>query len=84
MGYGRYMISLLEEFMRTDIDMDSYGCSTLSSNETVKSFFSYMGMRAMEQGKNIPYIDTHEEGLHKRVNRFFDIAKNAMDRARCE
>ena len=38
-GYGRYMISLLEEFMRTDIDMDSYGCSTSSSNEVEFSKF---------------------------------------------
>ena len=41
-----------------------------------------MGMREIEEGKNIPYIDGREEGLRKKVNDFFGIAKDAMNRSR--
>lgn len=37
-GYGRYLISLVEEFMRNELDKDVYGCNATSE---VLQFINY-------------------------------------------
>merc|ERR1719348_1977776 len=73
-------MSLLEDLIRTDLDKDNFGIAVKKTDEISKSFFYHFGLKPMEKGKNIPFIDTREEALHKKVNTFFDIARNAMNR----
>ena len=41
-----------------------------------------MGMRCMDKGERIPFIETREEKMISKINTFFDIAVHAMDRKR--
>ena len=48
--------------------------------QTDRAFFHHMGMSKMKKGERIPFIEVHEGQLHKKLNNFFAVAKNAMDR----
>lgn len=76
-GYGRFFFDMLQQFMMEQLDMDCFGMSTFA-NTTGQSFFFHMGMN--KQTERIPYVDVHEKKLLIKLNSFFSVAKNAMDR----
>merc|ERR1711892_937213 len=76
-GYGRFFFDMVQQFMMEQIDMDCFGMSTFT-NTIGQTFFFHLGMN--KQTERIPYVDVHEKKLLLKLNSFFSVAKNAMDR----
>ncbi|CAG5110015.1 Oidioi.mRNA.OKI2018_I69.chr2.g4468.t1.cds [Oikopleura dioica] len=68
-GFGRYLFKSLEEFLKLELDQDSFGIA--SKTEIDRSFFRHMGMNKLDDGQKIPYIDVQEGQLLNKLNKFF-------------
>ena len=63
------MFKSVEEFLKLELDQDSFGISP--KTDVDRSFFHHMGMNKLPDGEKIPFIEVQEGKLLSKINNFF-------------